>query len=716
MKKISIKQKFLLVGIIFGAFFLYSTIYNTLPKHKHLTNQYKIQKDGLLYIKQVNQLIIQIQKLRGLTNIYMNGNSFTIKKINQQIEIIKISINNIRSLDNDIGTSVTKKEINELISKLDVHYSASHDYNAQDTFDAYTIIIEDLLSFLSFLNHKYLLYSNNSDEIEILLELYINNIPFIIESLGKTRGITSGFLSRNMTLEKKNNINLLINLIKFNDKKINIKINTLFKYNKNLKNSLEYNITKITHAGHKFYTLYNNILLNEEVIDETPNDFFNKNSNIIEEYIVFLDRLYDISLKELIIQNNTEIATLEFNILIHIVMSLFSTVIFYLFYRNFMGYINDLKKAKQAKSDFLSNMSHEIRTPLNAIIGFISLLKEKEKDSSKIKYITTIENSSAALLHIINDILDFSKLENSKLTLDPVVFSPHKEFHDIVNLFNANAKDKNIDLSLSISNKLPKYISSDNLRLRQIVSNLISNAIKFTSQNGFVKVKIFYHTQNNRLSISIKDNGIGIPKNKHKNLFKMFSQVDSSTTRKFGGTGLGLSISSKLVSLLGGQLKVCSVENKGSIFYFNVKLEDIDKKAIVNNTTVKETINIKSNAKILLVEDNAANQMFMKIILQKFGLKIDVANDGLLGVQKFKESSYDLIFMDENMPYKNGIEATKNILEYEKQNNKEHTPIVALTANALQGDKEKFIAAGMDEYLSKPLNKEALVIVLNKFL
>ncbi len=198
----------------------------------------------------------------------------------------------------------------------------------------------------------------------------------------------------------------------------------------------------------------------------------------------------------------------------------------------------------------------------------------------------------------------------------------------------------------------------------------------------------------------------------------MFSQVDNSTTRKFGGTGLGLSISSKLVSLLGGQLKVSSVEEKGSLFYFNIPLENIDEKAISNVViTKKPKIDIMYNdKKVLLVEDNEANQMFMKIILQKFGLDIDVANDGIEGFEKFKENQYDIVFMDENMPHKNGIEATNDILIFEKDNSKQHTPIIALTANALQGDKEKFMEAGMDEYLSKPLDKEALILVLNKFL
>jgi len=221
------------------------------------------------------------------------------------------------------------------------------------------------------------------------------------------------------------------------------------------------------------------------------------------------------------------------------------------------------------------------------------------------------------------------------------------------------------------------------------------------------------------MCVSIKDTGIGIPKNKQNNIFKMFSQADSSTTRKYGGTGLGLSISSKLVELLGGKLQLESEVDKGSTFYFDIPLIELDTEDIISQTKVKKertTQNLLFDAKILLVEDNEANQMFMKIVLQKFGLTIDLANDGVQAIDKFKNNSYDLIFMDENMPHKNGIEATKEILQYEGQSSLTHTPIIALTANALQGDKEKFIKAGMDEYLSKPLNKDQLVVILNYYL
>jgi CheY-like chemotaxis protein len=214
--------------------------------------------------------------------------------------------------------------------------------------------------------------------------------------------------------------------------------------------------------------------------------------------------------------------------------------------------------------------------------------------------------------------------------------------------------------------------------------------------------------------VSVKDNGIGIAKDKQADIFKAFSQAESSTTRKYGGTGLGLAISAKLVSMLNGQLKLESQLEHGSRFYFEIPVEV---------GVYKEPKKVKANdydaikgKKILLVEDNKANQMFMSLILKKFGLIFDMANDGIEAVEAYKKDFYDLVLMDENMPNLNGIEATKQILEFEQEQNMKHTPIVALTANALKGDRERFLEAGMDEYLTKPLDKEKLAIVLNNFL
>jgi len=370
------------------------------------------------------------------------------------------------------------------------------------------------------------------------------------------------------------------------------------------------------------------------------------------------------------------------------------------------------KMASKAKSDFLANMSHEIRTPLNAILGFIDLLREKESDPEKLRYISTIQNSSNTLLGIINDILDFSKIESNNLQIEKIDFNTHEELNTLADLFRAKASEKSVSLTFKMDKDIPKALISDPLRIKQVIANLLSNAIKFTPRNGRVELIIGY--KNGHLNVSVKDNGIGIAEDKQKDIFKAFSQAESSTTRKFGGTGLGLTISSRLVKMLGGELKIESKPGHGSRFYFSIPVEvGVYKKKVKRSNDSARQI---SGRRILLVEDNKANQMFMSLILKKFGLIFDIANDGNEAVEAFKNNYYDLILMDENMPNLNGIEATKIILEIEKEQKRQHTPIIALTANALKGDRERFIEAGMDEYLTKPVNKEKLLEVFTQFL
>ncbi len=367
--------------------------------------------------------------------------------------------------------------------------------------------------------------------------------------------------------------------------------------------------------------------------------------------------------------------------------------------------------ASKAKSEFLANMSHEIRTPLNAILGFVELLKDEDKGRKSLEYIEIIDSSSKVLLQIIEDILDFSKIESGKLNIDKIDFNIKEELGVMSHLFQAKCSQKDIDLSIIFKDALPEAINTDPLRVKQIISNLLSNAIKFT--NSHKNIIVTFSLRNNYLYVSVKDEGKGIAKDKLEHIFKPFSQEDSSTTRKYGGTGLGLAISAQLTQLLGGELKVESRLGVGSEFYFCIPVAIVkDAKKIPKNKEI-----IKFNGKkILLAEDNKANQLFMKVLLKKMGMDFDIANDGIEAVKMFKENSYDAVLMDENMPNMNGIEATRQILEHEKLNNVEHTPIIALTANALKGDRERFLKAGMDEYLTKPFSKKKLNEILEIFL
>ena len=374
-------------------------------------------------------------------------------------------------------------------------------------------------------------------------------------------------------------------------------------------------------------------------------------------------------------------------------------------HRKMMAAKVEAEKASRSKSDFLANMSHEIRTPLNAINGFIGLLKNNETDAKKLDYLGIISSSSESLLQIINDILDFSKIESGKLIIEELDFNPKKELSGTTELFRIKAIEKDIRLTIEGYELLPPALHGDVLRLKQILSNLLSNAIKFTEKNGDV-VCIFRY-EDARLHVNVKDTGIGIPKEKQKIIFDSFTQADSSTVRKYGGTGLGLAVSMNLAKLLGGDLNVTSEEGIGSDFYLSAPFtlsqeKDEEKKG---GSTKKSVL----SGHTLLVEDNEANQMFIGIILRNAGLTYDIANNGIEAIEKFKEQKYNLILMDENMPKLNGIGATKEILNIEKESGLRHTPIIALTANALIGDRQLFLDAGMDDYLTKPLEPEELI-------
>lgn len=419
--------------------------------------------------------------------------------------------------------------------------------------------------------------------------------------------------------------------------------------------------------------------------------------------------------EKLLVQRQKELNELtKFNVLlVKLLISLLLFILFIFIYRTLnqkyeLEYANKKSiDALKSKSEFLANMSHEIRTPLNAILGFIHLIKEETQETKTLEYLNIVADSSNSLLHIIEDILDFSKIESGKLDIDKINFNTKEEFDVITHLFDAKCSAKDITLSLDIDESLPTYLNTDPFRIKQVLSNLISNAIKFTEPTKKISVGMSY--KNDSLHIYVKDEGKGIDKDKQKHIFKAFAQEDSSTTRSYGGTGLGLSISNDLVKLLGGELKVESDLGKGSVFSFHVPAQ------IVSSAQTQKRIakELKLEGKILLVEDNKTNQLLMQIMIEELGLTYDLANDGFEAIEKFKDNVYDAILMDENMPNMGGMEATSKILAIEKEKGLKHTPIVALTANALKGDREKFLNAGMDEYRTKPLDKDTLSEVLH---
>jgi len=384
------------------------------------------------------------------------------------------------------------------------------------------------------------------------------------------------------------------------------------------------------------------------------------------------------------------------------------------------NHVQEAQRATQSKGQFLANMSHELRTPLNGVIGLVEMLTDTLLDEEQLRLVELAKRSARALVAIVNDILDLSRIEAGKYSVHPTTVEVRLLLDDVAQLFSAAVRERSQSFILHCTPQVPTFLKLDEVRFRQIVSNLLGNSVKFTVNEGGVVLyaDVLYRPSSPReLHCVVADTGVGIPPEKLTHIFEAFAQADESVTRRFGGTGLGLTITKALVEVMGGRMWVQSKVGVGSAFHFTlplVEVESADAGPVTSNggSHSRSSRVLRDGVRVLLAEDNRLNQKVAQHVLQRMGCVVTIAENGREAVKKAQAESFDVILMDCHMPELSGFEATREI---RAQQSLERLPIIALTALAMEGDRERCLQAGMNDYLPKPLDRDRLRAMLAKY-
>ena len=597
-----------------------------------------------------------------------------------------------------------------------------------EEFKQYSNAIQALTDFMADLSDNSEITSDPQLDSDYLADALTQITPDIMQTLGRMRGSTIGLLAYGQkplhwTEKEMPELEALYNNLLLQDKDMENGLGRAKRANASSRQFIEYHDQAIEPVLEEFQKHY------EQMIFAHTNDlstlaFFKLASRTIALYDTLYDKISDAFL-DLLNQRKQEF-TLTRNLVLYS-----STAAFFGFIALFVFLYRTLSRteraeqgavvASRAKSDFLANMSHELRTPLNTILGMLHLLRVAKLGEEEHNLADSAFRSSTNLLEIVNDILDLSKIEAGEMQLERIGMDLDYALDNIIHTLGHIAAEKRVPLVPHKQSERFPYVLGDPTRFVRILNNLIGNAIKFTDEGHIDIYPSFTKLDDKHIEFrcEIKDTGIGIPKEKQAGIFKKFSQADTSTTRRYGGTGLGLAITRQLVDLMGGAIGVESELGAGSTFWFTIPFEVTD--ALNEEKHIRRKKRLlgvipPEKARILVAEDHPMNQMLMTKLLKSFGIGFaEIAENGLVVLKRVHEASWDLILMDGHMPGKNGYDTTQEIREIEKGTGA-HIPIVAMTANAMVGDREKCLRYGMDEYISKPINVDELKEVMGQWI